>query len=177
MNEVIAMESRGHHRGMAITTNDQQPSRNDELFRLSPPDLARLYAGESDVQEARAEHRLSPPVELTTMPKRLAPFLLLLLIFCASAAQAQTGDAAAGAQKAWLCAGCHGVPGSRNAYPVYHVPKLGGQHAQYLIAALKEYKEKQRAHPTMQAIAASLSDQDIADLAAFFSGTAPAPNQ
>lgn len=111
------------------------------------------------------------------MSKRLVPFLLLLFIGCGSAAQAQTGNAAAGAQKAWLCAGCHGVPGSRNAYPVYHVPKLGGQHAQYLIAALKEYKDKQRGHPTMQAIAASLSEQDMADLAAFFSATSPEPNQ
>lgn len=102
----------------------------------------------------------------------------MLLFVCAmSAAHAQTGDAAAGAQKAWLCAGCHGVPGWRNAYPVYHVPKLGGQHAQYLMAALKAYKEKQRAHSTMQAIAAGLSEQDIADLAAFFSGNAPEPSQ
>jgi cytochrome c553 len=111
------------------------------------------------------------------MPKRFAPFFLLLLICCGTAAQAQTGDAAAGARKAWLCAGCHGIPGWRNAYPAYHVPKLGGQHAQYLIAALKEYKEKQRAHSTMQAIAADLSEQDMADLAAFFSGAKVEPKQ
>lgn len=112
------------------------------------------------------------------MPKRFASFLfLLLLAYGGSAAQAQIGDPAAGARKAWLCAGCHGIPGWRNAYPAYHVPKLGGQHAQYLMTALKEYKEKQRAHPTMQAIAASLSDQDIADLAAFFSGAATEAKQ
>lgn len=111
------------------------------------------------------------------MPKRFAPFLLLVLTWGVSTAQAQTGDAAAGARKAWLCAGCHGIPGWRNAYPAYRVPKLGGQHAQYLIAALKEYKEKQRAHPTMQAIAAGLSEQDIADLAAFFSSTKAEPKQ
>lgn len=106
------------------------------------------------------------------MPRSLlVPLTFVLLICTGTAAQAQTGDPAAGASKARLCAGCHGVPDYRNAYPVYHVPKLGGQHAQYLISALHEYKQKQRAHPTMQAIAASLSDQDIADLAAFFSGT------
>jgi cytochrome c553 len=110
-------------------------------------------------------------------PMSKPPLLLLLFICGITAAQAQTGDAAAGAQKAWLCSGCHGVPGWRNAYPVYHVPRLGGQHAEYLVAALKEYKEKQRAHSTMQAIAAGLSEQDMADLAAFFSGTAPEPNQ
>lgn len=81
---------------------------------------------------------------------------------------AQQGDPAAGERKSAMCAGCHGIEGWRNAYPAYSVPKLGGQHAEYLAAALKAYKTQQRAHPTMQAIAASLSDQDIADLAAHF---------
>lgn len=84
--------------------------------------------------------------------------------------QAQTpGDAAAGARKAWTCTGCHSIPGSRSVYPVYRVPKLGGQHVDYIVAALKAYKTQQRSHTTMQGIAATLSEQDMADLAAHFS--------
>jgi cytochrome c553 len=89
------------------------------------------------------------------------------------AAYAQSGDPAAGESKSSQCAGCHGIPGWRNAYPAYRVPKLGGQHPAYLIAALKAYKSGARAHPTMHAIAAGLSEQDMADLAAFFGGAAP----
>jgi len=81
------------------------------------------------------------------------------------------GDAAAGKSKTAMCAGCHGIVGFHTAYPeVYHVPKLGGQNAGYIVSALKAYKAGDRQHPTMKAIAASLSDQDMADLAAYYSG-------
>lgn len=79
------------------------------------------------------------------------------------------GDAQAGKQKAATCMGCHGVPSYSNVYPTYHVPRLGGQHAEYIVAALKAYKDGQRAHETMQAQAGTLSDQDINDIAAYFS--------
>lgn len=90
-------------------------------------------------------------------------------VFSVSPAWA-AGDAAAGAQKAYTCLGCHGVKHYVNTYPTYHVPKLAGQHEAYLITALKAYKEGLRKHETMQANAAPLSDQDIADIAAFFAG-------
>lgn len=94
-----------------------------------------------------------------------------VLIFFAAAATAQpAGDADAGKLRAGLCAGCHAIPGYRNAYPTYSVPKLGGQHAAYIVSALKAYQTRQRSHPTMQAIAASLSDKDMADLGAYFAG-------
>ncbi|NJM33230.1 MAG: cytochrome c, partial [Limnobacter sp.] len=65
--------------------------------------------------------------------------------------------------------GCHGIPGYKASFPqVYSVPKIGGQNAAYLEAALKAYRKGDRLHPTMQGIAASLSDQDIADLAAYY---------
>ena len=81
------------------------------------------------------------------------------------------GDAAAGKQKTAMCAGCHGIAGFRTAYPeTYRVPKLGGQNAGYLVSALKAYKAGERQHPTMKAIAAGLSEQDMADLAAYYSG-------
>ena len=81
------------------------------------------------------------------------------------------GDAEAGAVKAYTCTGCHGVPGYNNVYPTYKVPMVGGQHAEYIVAALKAYKNGQRDHKTMASQAASLSDQDMADIAAFFAGT------
>jgi cytochrome c553 len=80
------------------------------------------------------------------------------------------GDAVAGAQKTQMCAGCHGIPGWRTAFPeVYNVPKLGGQHEAYIVKALQQYKSGERNHPSMRAIAASLSDKDMADLAAYYS--------
>lgn len=91
----------------------------------------------------------------------------------AHAAEQAPGDATAGARKASMCAGCHSIPGYRNAYPAYSVPKLGGQHAPYIVSALKAYQAKTRAHPTMQAIAAGLSDADMADLAAYFAAAKP----
>lgn len=78
------------------------------------------------------------------------------------------GNPEAGRIKAFTCMGCHGVPSYTNAYPTYHVPKLAGQHAAYLEAALQAYKNGQRNHPTMHAQAVSLSDADIADIAAYF---------
>jgi cytochrome c553 len=94
------------------------------------------------------------------------------LIFTATAATAADGDAAAGKQKTALCEGCHGIPGYKTAFPsVYNVPKLGGQHASYLAKALQAYKSGERSHPTMRAIAADLTDKDMADLAAYYAAS------
>ena len=85
---------------------------------------------------------------------------------------APAGDPAAGQQKTQMCAGCHGIPGWRTAYPeVYSVPKIGGQHPAYIVKALQAYKSGERNHPSMRAIAATLSDKDMADLAAYYGGT------
>ena len=91
------------------------------------------------------------------------------------AQQAATpGDPKEAHKKIAMCEGCHGIPGYKTAYPdVYHVPKLGGQSAQYIANALNAYKAGQRKHPSMRGIAASLTDKDIADLAAYYSA-APA---
>tara|TARA_Y100001934_G_scaffold164786_1_gene196222 strand:- start:107 stop:436 length:330 start_codon:yes stop_codon:yes gene_type:complete len=79
------------------------------------------------------------------------------------------GDAAQGKIKAQQCMGCHGIPGYTNAYPNYHVPRVGGQEVDYLVSALKAYANGERQHKTMQAQAASLSEQDMQDIAAYFS--------
>lgn len=96
----------------------------------------------------------------------------LLSSFALSAA-ALDGDADAAREKVSMCIGCHGIPGYRTTFPhVYHVPKLGGQHPAYIVKALQAYRAGERSHPTMQGVAASLSDQDIADLAAYYGGSA-----
>ena len=79
------------------------------------------------------------------------------------------GDPISGRTKAEACLGCHAVASYFNVYPSYNVPKLAGQHADYLVAALQAYKAGTRQHPTMQANAANLSDQDMADIAAYLS--------
>ena len=78
------------------------------------------------------------------------------------------GDAERGAVLAQTCTGCHGIPGYYNAQPAYQVPKLGGQNADYVEVALQGYRRGTRGHETMQAQASTLSDQDIADIAAYF---------
>lgn len=77
------------------------------------------------------------------------------------------GDAQAGKELGYTCLGCHGIDGYRNAYPSYRVPKLGGQKAGYIELALKGYRAGTRKHPTMTAQATSLTDQEIADVAAY----------
>ena len=91
----------------------------------------------------------------------------IALAVLSSGAEA-AGDPARGAELSTTCMGCHGIPGYRNAYPSYRVPMLGGQNAQYLVIALQGYRAGTRPHKTMQAQAASLSDQDMQDIAAFF---------
>jgi cytochrome c553 len=80
-------------------------------------------------------------------------------------------DAARGKELSYTCLGCHGIEGYKNVYPTYSVPQLAGQHPEYLIAALKEYRSGERSHGTMHQQAASLSDQDIEDIAVYFAGT------
>lgn len=98
--------------------------------------------------------------------------LLVSAAFPSFAQQAAlVGDPAEAQKKIAMCEGCHGIPGYKTAYPdVYHVPKLGGQSTVYITNALNAYKAGQRKHPSMRGIAASLTDKDIADLAAYYSG-------
>lgn len=91
------------------------------------------------------------------------------LLLTAGAVLAQEGKADAGKTKVEMCVGCHGIPGYKATFPeVYRVPKIGGQNAKYIEAALKGYRSGDRKHPTMRGIAGSLSDQDIADVSAFY---------
>jgi len=99
---------------------------------------------------------------------------LLIALASALPAQAQDlkGDAQAGSHKNALCVGCHGIKGFHTAFPAtYQVPKLSGQGAGYMSAALHAYKSGERKHPSMRTLASSLSAQDIADLAAYYEST------
>ena len=99
------------------------------------------------------------------MMRKLAGTACLLL---AAGTVAAAGDPVAGRAKSETCLGCHGIPNYNNVYPTYHVPRLAGQHAEYIVVALKEYRDGQRKHPTMTPQASSLSEQDMADIAAFW---------
>ena len=98
--------------------------------------------------------------------RALAASLIFLTLTPAAMAQGK-GDVERGSELGFTCLGCHGIPGYRNAYPSYRVPKLGGQKAAYIEMALKAYRAGTRPHPTMQAQASSLSDEDILDLVAW----------
>ena len=99
----------------------------------------------------------------------MTKFLPLLLALAVPFTAAQAQDAAAGEKKVAMCYGCHGIMRYQTSFPqVYKVPKISGQNAKFIIAALTEYKKGERKHPTMRAIAGSLSEQDMADIAAYY---------
>ena len=104
---------------------------------------------------------------------KTASFLLPLVLAAAglsTSAQAQpAGDAARGATQAAMCIGCHGIVGYQASFPeIYKVPMIAGQSAKYVVSSLVAYQKGDRKHPTMRGIAASLSEQDMADLGAFY---------
>jgi len=96
---------------------------------------------------------------------RKALFILLLCLLSVNAFAA--GDYEAGKIKAYTCTGCHGIAGYKNTYPMYHVPRIGGQNAEYLVIALKGFKSGERNHSTMNLQAEALSEQDIQDIAVY----------
>jgi cytochrome c553 len=105
--------------------------------------------------------------------------LLVLAAFAASATPAVAaevvGNPKAAPAKIEMCIGCHGIPHYKTAFPeVYQAPMIGGQSAKYIESALKSYRKGDRKHPSMVGIAKSLSDQDIADVAAYYAQQTPA---
>ena len=98
----------------------------------------------------------------------LLSYALLTGILLTSSQTLFAGDIEAGEIKATTCLGCHGISNYNNVYPVYKVPKIGGQNEKYLVSALQAYKSGERTHATMQAQASSMSNEDIADVSAWF---------
>src|SRR5215212_5732972 len=108
--------------------------------------------------------------------KRLGVQVAMFALAAAASAESfsqnasPAGNPSRGKDRANTCLGCHGVPGYKNAYPNYSVPKLEGQHPEYIVIALQAYRSGERSHLTMHSQASSLSDQDMANIAAYFSG-------
>ncbi|MBS0468785.1 MAG: cytochrome c4 [Proteobacteria bacterium] len=106
--------------------------------------------------------------------KKLLTTVFGLSVACAAGllhAEELKGDAKAGAGKIAMCVGCHGIPGYQANFPeVYKVPKIGGQDAKYIASALDAYKKGERRFPSMRGIADTLTEQDMADVAAYYSG-------
>ncbi|VTU40534.1 Cytochrome c4 precursor [Variovorax sp. PBS-H4] len=106
------------------------------------------------------------------MNKLLSTVFALAVACVTVSVQAQkiTGNAENGSKKVAMCVGCHGIIGYQASFPEVHkVPMIAGQSATYIVSALTAYKGGDRKHPTMRAIADSLSEQDIADVAAYYS--------
>ena len=120
---------------------------------------------------------LAFPDQLFDCHRKMKPLLLALSITCVSAlapisswADELRGDAVAGSKKVAMCVGCHGNIGYHASFPEIHrVPKISGQNAKYIVSALTAYRKGERKHPTMSGIANTLSEQDIVDLAAYYS--------
>ena len=101
--------------------------------------------------------------------KKLLTTMLLPVALVGLMQGAQAQDAKAGEKKIAMCIGCHGIVGYQASFPEVHkVPMIAGQSAKYLITALGEYKKGERKHPTMRGIAATLTEQDMADIAAYY---------
>lgn len=115
-------------------------------------------------------------VGLAFLASAFAATVTLAQDAAAPAAAPAAGNAERGKQVSYTCLGCHGVPGYRNAYPNYAVPKLEGQHPEYIVIALQAYRSGERSHLTMHSQASTLTDQDMQDIAAFFAGKPLTPN-
>ena len=110
-----------------------------------------------------------PLIILATMKKILA-LLVLAAIANAAIAADIVGNAKAAPAKVEICIGCHGIAGYKASFPeIFQVPMIGGQSAKYIENALKAYQKGDRKHPTMKGVAGSMSEQDMADVAAFYS--------
>ena len=107
--------------------------------------------------------------QMSSLLKPVVAMVTMTLATFAAQAQAPAGDVKAGESKAAMCIGCHGIVGYQATFPEVHkVPMIAGQGGKYIVAALVAYQKGERKHPTMRGIAASLTEQDMADLGAFY---------
>ena len=126
------------------------------IVMLTGMSMLALAAGASGPAKPATAAAPAPAKSTTTAAPAAAPAAL-------------TGDAKRGTSLTYTCRGCHGVTGFKNAYPNYHVPRIGGQSETYLRNALNDYRTGARKHPTMRAQSMSFSEQQIADIAAYLS--------
>ena len=106
---------------------------------------------------------------LRRVRRLLSVFVIPISLVYGNSALA-VGDIESGKNKVSMCVGCHGIPNYKTAFPkTYRVPRIAGQKSEYLVSALKAYRGGQRSHPSMKAVAGSMTDEDIADIAAYYS--------
>lgn len=101
------------------------------------------------------------------MKKSIFAFVCGLLALSSAPISVQAADLEDGKAAFETCRGCHSAPGYSNVYPTYYVPKIGGQRADYIAAALTAYKEQARPHGTMKANSYDLSESRIQNIAAY----------
>ena len=106
---------------------------------------------------------------------RIRKILFILLLCLTSFSAFAAGDYEAGKIKAYTCTGCHGIAGYKNTYPMYHVPRIGGQTREYVVIALQGFKSGERKHSTMNLQAEALSNQDIEDIAVYLAAQTNKP--
>ena len=135
---------------------------------MRPLPLAACLALAATLAVAAVTAQTPAPMPAEPAPAAVAPASAAPATV-APAPAALVGNPQTGRTLAYTCQGCHGVEGYKNAYPSFHVPRIGGQSAEYLMQALHEYKNGDRKHPTMQAQSQSFSEQDIADISAYLS--------
>ena len=156
----------------------QQAACCDPRVRLQELDFAgQTRTEQTFFEQAPAANPVSRPLGVirkfrvaisNAIRTMIVPAIAAAALGMAPLDAAAKGDPERGAVIAYTCTGCHGIPFYKNVYPTYTVPKLGGQNQEYLISALQAYRSGSRKHPTMQAQAATLSDQDILDITAYF---------
>jgi cytochrome c553 len=132
--------------------------------------------GRRRVDIIRYDPSTHPRLDCPRKMKNLMLSLLALIVTSVTALSAQAqevkGDAKAGERKINMCLGCHGLPNYQASFPeIYKVPKISGQSAKYIVSALNAYKTGDRKHPSMRGIADGMTDQDMADVAAFYAAS------
>ena len=165
--------ARWHRRGLAGFVDPRSRAILGGL-RAGDADTLRRAADFDTFASYQRLHDMMRPLTIAALALTTAFATPVLAQDTPAPAAAQSADPTAGNLEngrmlAYTCQGCHGVEGYKNAYPNYHVPRIGGQSSVYLVNALTAYQQGSRVHPTMQAQAESFSDQDIADIAAFLS--------
>jgi len=155
-----------------LLASAQQPAAPGTATAPVAASTATAPVAASTAAKPAAASTAAAPAAASTAPAAAAPAAPAKP--AEPTAMSLKGDPAKGHTLTYTCQGCHGITGYKNAYPSYHVPRIGGQSAQYLASALTEYREGKRKHPTMQAQAQSFSPQDIADIAAYLSTVQPA---
>jgi cytochrome c553 len=118
----------------------------------------------------KALHPSSPKLSSHLASGASSALLAVALALSGGAARADiTANPDAGKTKVAMCIGCHGIPGYQASFPeVHRVPMISGQNAKYIAAALTAYQKGERKHPTMKGVAAPLTEQDIADISAYY---------